>query len=124
MTVTDVAAFEDGGPAMRMSCNNVVTGVAFLGALGAALDARADVRIVESNVAQIKEGAVLPDNARLIIPEGGKLKVFIVPAKEMKVIVGPFQGRAADYNTPSEGTGTNLPAREQRPFGGARETKD
>ncbi len=96
------------------------------GVLSQGTPAHADFRILESTVAQIKQDAVLPDSAKLIVPEGGKVTVYFPSSHETKVIVGPYEGRAADYKGPNAGTGAGptIGGTRSPPFGGTRQPEE
>jgi hypothetical protein len=94
------------------------------GVLILATPAHADVRILDSDVSQIKKDAILPDNAKLIVPAGHAVTVYLPATHETKVIVGPYEGRPVDYNRRSEGTGTYPQEGRSREFGGTRQPNE
>jgi hypothetical protein len=63
----------------------------------ACMPALADVKILQSDVAEIKKGTVIKDGDVLDVPEKKTLKVLLLPSKVTKKIVGPYNGTAQDY---------------------------
>jgi hypothetical protein len=98
------------------------------------IHAVADILVVDSNVPEIKGNTILSDTATVIVPAGGKVDVILLPEHESKPIIGPYKGRARDYDRATEGTATYPPpcgpdtaaARGpcEPPFGGARGPND
>src|ERR1700675_3112752 len=103
---------------MRVSQNllRIIAGTLVAGHTITPIGAVADVRILESNVPEIRAPAILPDSAQFGVPAGGRVVVIILPSRVEKIIIGPFHGRAADYNRLTEGTGT-IPNPSNPPFG-------
>jgi hypothetical protein len=59
--------------------------------------AQADVKILQSNVPDIRKGTVLKDEDILDVPENKTVKVLLLPSKVTKKIAGPYKGTAPDY---------------------------
>jgi hypothetical protein len=59
------------------------------------------MKVLESDVAEIKVGSEWADDAKLPIPPGKKVRVLMLPSNVTKVISGP------ELN--SEGTARNAP---------------
>jgi len=49
----------------------------------------AEMRVLESNVPEYQAGLMLPDNTKLNLPAGGRVKVLLLPSNETKVFSGP-----------------------------------
>ena len=83
-------------------------------------EARADYRIIKSNVPQLKAGTVLPDQAKLIIPEGGR--VTVLRSGKTKTIDGPFEGFVSEGHP--RGNETSAPSDREMPAGTREPNKD
>ena len=59
--------------------------------------AHADVKVLQSNVPDIRKGAVLKDDDILDVPDNKTVKVLLLPSKVTKKIAGPYKGTAQDY---------------------------
>jgi len=59
--------------------------------------ALADVKVLQSNVPDIRKGTVLKDEDILDVPENKTVKVLLLPSKVTKKIAGPYKGTAQDY---------------------------
>lgn len=62
--------------------------------------ARADTEILESTAPELKVGATFKDDARLKIPDGATVRVYVTSENGdsvTKTLKGPFEGRVGDY---------------------------
>jgi hypothetical protein len=59
--------------------------------------ALADVKVLQSNVPDIRKGTVLKDDDVLDVPESKTIKVLLLPSKVTKKIAEPYKGTAQDY---------------------------
>ena len=74
-----------------MLVRNLPWGIA-VGLIGLAVtsfSALADMQVLESNVSGIQVGSRLPDNLKLDLPIGGRVKVLLLPSNETKIFSGP-----------------------------------
>jgi hypothetical protein len=60
---------------------------------------RADIEVLESSVPELKAGASLKDDARLKLPKGTSIRVFVTTpnGNSTKTLKGPYEGTVADY---------------------------
>jgi hypothetical protein len=56
---------------------------------GFSLSAAAEMRVIESDVADIKVGSVWADGATLPVPPGKSVRVLVLPGNVSKTIEGP-----------------------------------
>jgi hypothetical protein len=61
------------------------------------LSARAELRVMESNVRGVTRDTVFPDGANFDVPSGKKIKFLKKPGNTTHEIVGPYRGTLADY---------------------------
>ncbi len=59
--------------------------------------ARADVLVMELDVANLPKNARLSDETRVNIPDGATLRVLIEPSGDTKTLKGPYEGTIAGY---------------------------
>lgn len=63
--------------------------IVFIIALMTPSVALAEMQVLESNVPEFQAGSRLPDNTKLNLPAGGRVKVLLLPSNETKVFTGP-----------------------------------
>jgi hypothetical protein len=70
--------------------------VLFTMAVGVAMAsaASAEMRVLDSDAAEVKTGSVWPDDAKLPIPPGKKVRMLLLPSNVTKVINGPSAEKA------------------------------
>jgi hypothetical protein len=79
-------------------CIGIYAGLALLaGTALTAHPAMADVKVLQSNVPDIRKGTVLKDDDILDVPDNKTVKVLLLPSKVTKKIAGPYKGTAQDY---------------------------
>ncbi|MDZ4791604.1 MAG: hypothetical protein SGJ17_10455 [Hyphomicrobiales bacterium] len=75
----------------------VLAALALVASLLSAAPARAVMLVEESTALNHREGSKIDDEAVLTVPEGAKLRLFLVHNGQTYVVRGPFTGTLAEY---------------------------
>jgi hypothetical protein len=59
--------------------------------------ARAELHVITSTAPNLRSGTVLPDNARLRIPDGATVHILRKPQQRTYTLDGPFTGTLLEY---------------------------